>query len=137
MDKIWQDAAWADDLYWQTQDKKTLKKINRLLQSIDRSGYDCQGQPEPLKGDLSGFWSVRIDAKNRIVFGLRITAWRLHNVVRTIGTNEQQKRRQTPSFSFPLALSLPLTDVPVGIHLEVGALFLPRVFVLEHDGVIE
>ena len=89
MDKIWQDAAWADYLYWQTQDKKTLKKINRLLQSIDRSGYDCQGQPEPLKGDLSGFWSVRIDAKNRIVFGLRITAWRLHNVVRTIGTNEK------------------------------------------------
>lgn len=68
MDKIWQDAAWADYLYWQMQDKKTLKKINRLLQSIDRSGYDCQGQPEPLKRDLSGFWSVRIDAKNRIVF---------------------------------------------------------------------
>ena len=68
MDKILQDAAWADDLYWQTQDKKTLKKINRLLQSIDRSDDDCQGQPEPLKGDLSGFWSVRIDAKNRIVF---------------------------------------------------------------------
>ena len=137
MDKIWQDAAWADDLYWQTQDKKTLKKINRLLQSIDRSDDDCQGQPEPLKGDLSGFWSVRIDAKNRIVFGLRITAWRLHNAVRTIGTNEQQKRRRLPSFSFPLALSLPLANVPVGIHLEVGALFLPRVFVLEHDGVIE
>ena len=68
MDKIWQDVAWADDLYWQTQDKKTCKKINRLLQSIDRSDDDCQGQPEPLKGDLSGFWSVRIDAKNRIVF---------------------------------------------------------------------
>mgnify|MGYP000975630260 FL=1 len=68
MDKIWQDAAWADYLYWQMQDKKTLKKINRLLQSIERSGYDCQGQLEPIKGDLSGFWSVRIDAKNRIVF---------------------------------------------------------------------
>lgn len=68
MDKIWQDAAWADYLYWQTQDKKTLKKINRLLQSIDRNGYACQGQPEPLKGDLSGFWSVHIDEKNRIVF---------------------------------------------------------------------
>lgn len=68
MDKIWQDAAWSDYLYWQMQDKKTLKKINRLLQSIDRSGYDCQGQPEPLKGDLSGFWSVHIDEKNRIVF---------------------------------------------------------------------
>ena len=68
MDKIWQDAAWTDYLYWQTQDKKTLKKINRLIQDIDRNGYQCQGQPEPLKGDLSGFWSVYIDEKNRIVF---------------------------------------------------------------------
>ena len=68
MDKIWQDAAWADYLYWQMQDKKTLKKINRLIQDIDRNGYQCQGQPEPLKGDLSGFWSVHIDEKNRIVF---------------------------------------------------------------------
>ena len=68
MDKIWQDEAWADYLYWQTQDKKTLKKINRLLQDIDRNGYQCQGKPEPLKGDLSGFWSVHVDEKNRIVF---------------------------------------------------------------------
>ena len=68
MDKIWQDAAWTDYLFWQTQDKKTLKKINRLIQDIDRNGYHCQGQPEPLKGDLSGFWSVHIDEKNRIVF---------------------------------------------------------------------
>ena len=68
MEKLWQDEAWEAYLYWQTQDKKTLKKINRLIQDIDRNGYQCQGQPEPLKGDLSGFWSVRIDAKNRIVF---------------------------------------------------------------------
>lgn len=68
MDKISQDAAWTDYLFWQTQDKRTLKKINRLIQDIDRNGYQCQGQPEPLKGDLSGFWSVRIDEKNRIVF---------------------------------------------------------------------
>ena len=68
MDKIWQDAAWTDYLYWQTQDKKTLKKINRPIQDIDRNGYHCQGQPEPLKGELSGFWSVHIDEKNRIVF---------------------------------------------------------------------
>ena len=68
MDKIWQDAAWTDYLYWQTQDKKTLKKINRLIQDIDRNGYQCQGQPKPLKGALSGFWSVHIDEKNRIVF---------------------------------------------------------------------
>ena len=48
MRKIWQDDAWEDYLYWQTQDKKTLKKINRLLKDIDRNGYRCTGKPEPL-----------------------------------------------------------------------------------------
>ena len=71
MKKIWSDEAWEDYLYWQTQDKKTLKKINRLIQDIDRNGYQCQGKPEPLKGDLSGFWSVHIDEKNRIVFRIK------------------------------------------------------------------
>ena len=68
MIKIWHDTAWEDYLYWQTQDKKTLKKINKLLQDIERNGYNGIGKPEPLKGDLSGFWSVQIDVKNRIVF---------------------------------------------------------------------
>ena len=45
-----------------------MKKINRLLKDIDRYGYECSGKPEPLKGDLSGYWSVHIDQKNRIVF---------------------------------------------------------------------
>ena len=47
---------------------KTLKKINRLLKDIDRNGYNCTGKPEQLSGDLAGYWSVRIDEKNRIVF---------------------------------------------------------------------
>ncbi len=68
MRKIWHDEAWEEYLYWQTQDKKTLKKINNLIKSIDRNGYKCEGDPEPLKSDLSGFWSVKIDQKNRIVF---------------------------------------------------------------------
>lgn len=68
MKKIWHDKAWEEYVYWQTQDKKTLKKINRLLTDIDRNGYQCIGKPEPLRGNLSGFWSVRIDEKNRIVF---------------------------------------------------------------------
>ncbi|MBQ8942039.1 MAG: Txe/YoeB family addiction module toxin [Firmicutes bacterium] len=71
MRKIWHDEAWEDYLYWQTQDKKTLKKINRLIADIERNGYNCTGKPEPLKFDKSGYWSVRIDDKNRIVF--RIT----------------------------------------------------------------
>lgn len=51
--------------------QKDAKKINRLLQDIDRNGYNCTGKPEPLSGDLSGFWSVRIDEKNRIVFRIK------------------------------------------------------------------
>ena len=65
---LWDDKAWQEYLDWQTQDKKTLKRINTLLKDIDRNGYNCIGKPEPLKGDLSGYWSVRIDEKNRIVF---------------------------------------------------------------------
>ena len=68
MRKIWSDEAWEDYLYWQNRDKKTLKRINSLLKSIERNGYDCIGKPEPLSGDLAGFWSVHIDDKNRIVF---------------------------------------------------------------------
>ena len=68
MRKIWQDEAWEEYLEWQTKDKKTLKKINDLIKDIDRNGYHCTGKLESLKGNLSGFWSVRIDSKNRIVF---------------------------------------------------------------------
>ena len=68
MRKIWDESAWADYLYWQTQDKKTLKKINELLKDIDRNGYTGIGKPEPLKGNLSGFWSRRIDEYNRLVY---------------------------------------------------------------------
>ena len=68
MRKDWHDKAWDDYIRWQDQDRKTLKRINRLLQDIDRNGYQCTGKPEPLSGDLAGFWSVRIDEKNRIVF---------------------------------------------------------------------
>ena len=68
MRKVWSDEAWEDYLYWQSQDKKTLKKINRLLKSIDRNGYECEGKPERLSGNLAEYWSVHIDDKNRIVF---------------------------------------------------------------------
>lgn len=68
MHKDWHDKAWEEYVYWQTQDKKTLKKINSLIKDIDRNSYNCQGKPEPLSGDLSGYWSVHIDKKNRLVF---------------------------------------------------------------------
>lgn len=65
---LFTEDAWADYLYWQTQDKKTLKRINQLLQDIERNGYDGIGKPEPLRGDFSGFWSRRIDDEHRIVY---------------------------------------------------------------------
>ena len=68
MIKLWHETAWADYEYWQTQDKKVLRRINSLLKDIERNGYNSIGKPEPLKGDLSGWWSVRIDAVNRLVF---------------------------------------------------------------------
>ena len=68
MNKLWQDEAWKDYVYWQTQDKKTLKRINQLLQDISRNGYDGIGKPEPLRGDLSSWWSRRIDDTNRLIY---------------------------------------------------------------------
>ena len=65
---VFSDIAWSDYLYWQTQDKKTLKRINQLLQDISRNGYDGIGKPEPLKGNMSGFWSRRIDDTHRLVY---------------------------------------------------------------------
>ncbi|MDR1830396.1 MAG: Txe/YoeB family addiction module toxin [Candidatus Fibromonas sp.] len=69
--KIWQDEAWVDYLYWQTQDKKTLKRINLLILDIDRNGYEGIGEPEPLKYEFTGWWSRRIDSKNRIVYRIQ------------------------------------------------------------------
>lgn len=68
MRKIWFDEAWEDYLYWQSQDKKTLKRINTLLKDVERGNFDGIGKPEPLKGELSGFWSRRIDDANRLVY---------------------------------------------------------------------
>lgn len=69
MSKIsFSERAWQDYLYWQGQDKKVLKRINQLLQDIERNRYVGIGKPEALRGDLSGFWSRRIDEVNRLVY---------------------------------------------------------------------
>ena len=65
---LWEDRAWEEYVYWQGQDKKTLKRINALIKDIQRDPFDGIGKPEPLKGDLSGLWSRRIDDVNRIVY---------------------------------------------------------------------
>lgn len=65
---LWEDRAWDDYLYWQTQDKKTLKRINILVEEIKRTPFEGRGKPEALKDNLSGYWSRRIDETNRIVY---------------------------------------------------------------------
>jgi len=68
MKKIWFEGAWEDYLYWQAQDKKTLRRINALVRDIERDNFAGIGKPEPLKGDLSGYWSRRIDDTHRLVY---------------------------------------------------------------------
>ena len=68
MNKNWFDEAWEDYLYWQIQDKKTLKRINAILKDIERSPFEGIGKPEPLRENFSGLWSRRIDEKNRLVY---------------------------------------------------------------------
>jgi toxin YoeB len=62
------DQAWLDYLYWQQADRKILKRINLLIQDIDREPFSGIGKPEPLKHDLTGFWSRRIDEEHRLVY---------------------------------------------------------------------
>ena len=68
---IFTSYAWEDYVYWQTEDRKTLKRINLLIADIERNGYEGIGKPEPLRGDLSGYWSRRIDGLNRLVYRIR------------------------------------------------------------------
>ena len=68
MNKLFTENGWKDYLYWETEDKKTLKRINRLIEDISRNGNEGIGKPEPLTGDLSGFWSRRINEKDRLIY---------------------------------------------------------------------
>ena len=67
----WFEEAWDDYVWWQTEDKKTLRRINLLIKDSQRNGYGGIGKPEPLKGDLSGWWSKRIDDVNRFVYRIK------------------------------------------------------------------
>jgi toxin YoeB len=80
---IWTPAAWADYIYWQGQDRKTLKRINALIKDAMRSPFAGIGKPEPLRENLSGFWSRRIDDTHRLVYAveggdLAVIACRYH-----------------------------------------------------------
>ena len=86
MDKLWTDNAWEDFLLFQS-DKKLMKKIQSLLNDIDRNGYDGISKPEPLKGDLSGYWSRRIDDYNRIVYRIIEVEGKKHIEIVQCGTH--------------------------------------------------
>lgn len=80
---IFSDKAWDDYLYWQKNDKQVLKKINQLIKDIKREPFDGVGKPEPLKHELSGFWSRRITDEHRLIYqvdesGLSIASCRYH-----------------------------------------------------------
>lgn len=66
----WTIAAWTDYIFWQTQDKKTLKRINKLIADAQRSPFEGIGKPEALRENLAGFWSRRIDETNRLVYAV-------------------------------------------------------------------
>ncbi|OFU54662.1 addiction module protein [Corynebacterium sp. HMSC11D10] len=79
----WDEDAWSEYVEWQTTDKRVLKRINVLIRDIQRNGNDGIGKPEPLKHELSGYWSRRITSEHRLVYKLteeevRIAACRYH-----------------------------------------------------------
>jgi toxin YoeB len=65
---VFEYSGWDDYSYWKTQDRKTLKKIDTIIKELFKTPFEGIGKPEPLKGNLSGFWSRRIDEKNRIIY---------------------------------------------------------------------
>lgn len=80
---VWDERAWEDCLWWQTEDRKTLKRINSLIKDIARNGNEGIGKPEALKHGLAGYWSRRITDEHRLVYKIvgneiRIAACRYH-----------------------------------------------------------
>ncbi len=80
---VFTEQAWSDYLYWQTNDKRTLRRINKLIKATQRQPFEGIGKPEPLKHQLQGLWSRRTDSQHRLVYqvhnhDLRIIACRYH-----------------------------------------------------------
>lgn len=64
----WTNHAWEDYLYWQTADSKIFQEINGLIDECRRTPFTGKGKPEPLKGDLTGYWSRRVNKEHRLVY---------------------------------------------------------------------
>ncbi len=70
---LWTADAWDDYIYWQSQDWKTLKRINQLIKETQRTPLEGTGKPEPLKANLAGYWSRRVDETNRLIYEVEDT----------------------------------------------------------------
>lgn len=68
---LWETSAWEQYLYWQNSDKSKLKRINELIKSATRTPFEGLGNPEPLKHQLAGFWSRKIDSEHRLVYTIQ------------------------------------------------------------------
>ena len=79
MIKVWSELAWEDYLWWQAHDRKMLKRINQFIRDIERNPFSGIGKPEPLRGNLSGMWSRRIDQSNRLVYEVSGDTLMLHS----------------------------------------------------------
>ena len=79
MIKAWRELGWEDYLWWQAHDRKMLKRINQLIRDIERDPFSGIGKPEPLRGNLSGMWSRRIDQSNRLVYEVSGDTLMLHS----------------------------------------------------------
>ena len=95
---LWQLDAWEEYISWQSEDKKTLKRINQLIQDISCSFFEGTGKPESLKGDLKDLWSRRIDEKNRLIYrikndDLEIIACKGHYEKETTSRIKKQQRQ--------------------------------------------
>lgn len=79
MPKLWSDDAWEDYLWWQSQDKRTLKRINKLIEDPQRNPYEGLGKPEKLEGSLSDLWSRRIHEKGRLIYDVQGDTIRIYS----------------------------------------------------------
>ena len=79
MPKLWSDDAWEDYLWWQSQDKRTLKRINKLVEDAQRNPYEGLGKPEMLKGSLLDLWSRRINEKDRLIYDVQGDTIRIYS----------------------------------------------------------
>ena len=73
MKLVFTESAWEDYLWFQEKDRQTLKRINQLIRDTLRTPFEGIGKPEPLKADLAGYWSRRIDDEHRLVYGITKT----------------------------------------------------------------